>query len=869
MAPADRELLTVKKAAELLGVSAKTLRRWDAAGRLQAIRDPKTGYRLYRRQDLEAFSGSPTAGESLIGRDELLSQLDPAARLITLLGLPGIGRTRFAQMFCKRQAGFYVDLDFQAPTEALSPRLGVAREALALEIRGRGRWWLVLDHARSAEVGPWAIETLSAAPALSLMIVPERKLGLELEHVVHIPPIAVVAARSLYRRRVEQTGASTAATDAALDPLLEVLGRHPLAIRLAAEQSTTLPPARLLERYPTALDALERPRGEPPERHRSVRATFAAALGFLRKPEQRALAAAAAFESTFDLDAAEAVVAAPREVLDELLSLGWLQVSSERISVPPLLRAYLRATDPVVFSEACHRHTQYFLERPLGDGSDPQILEELLGIASRFPELGPKALLKAPHGLLELGRFEALRTRLDDALPYASTDELPQLLALRCKLLAAMGRVDEARRDAHRAVETAALADDRIRAIVLLQTSWVELNHFGHTAAAVEQLEIARTVACRAADVVLEGRALNGLGSVQLKLGNNNAAADRFRECLALAELAHDDASRAYALGNLAILLLRRGEFVDAAEHCRQAQTIHEARGQPRSAFMMHCNRQRMLLEAGMCDDFDADLAQSLQEARRLGDQGLIAYLELARAWHLYESGDTESAWRTAERARRHATAHDLVHQEAIAAFDRALFSLALGDPEARKSIGGAANLLEGRDDSLALLARAFGAALDGDHGGVRTLQEKLHSAGALREEAAARALDGTARDLACAGCRGRLIARWRIARPEAQLVVTDDGFRFGGRAVSLGQRPTLYRVLRALARAGDGGLTPDELLRRAWPEEQLSIGRSRHRVYGAVRGLRHVGLVCLVNEGGRYRLNAAIRHEPEASNAV
>ena len=41
------EILTIKAAAEVLGVSEQTLRRWDRAGKLRAKRHPMNGYRLY------------------------------------------------------------------------------------------------------------------------------------------------------------------------------------------------------------------------------------------------------------------------------------------------------------------------------------------------------------------------------------------------------------------------------------------------------------------------------------------------------------------------------------------------------------------------------------------------------------------------------------------------------------------------------------------------------------------------------------------------------------------------------------------------------------------------------------------------------
>jgi MerR family transcriptional regulator, copper efflux regulator len=49
------DYLTVKEAAEFLGVSPWTLRNWDRAGKVKAARHPVNGYRLYRRETLEGI----------------------------------------------------------------------------------------------------------------------------------------------------------------------------------------------------------------------------------------------------------------------------------------------------------------------------------------------------------------------------------------------------------------------------------------------------------------------------------------------------------------------------------------------------------------------------------------------------------------------------------------------------------------------------------------------------------------------------------------------------------------------------------------------------------------------------------------------
>ena len=49
------EYMKVSEAAEFLGVSKDTLRRWDAAGKLRAHRHPVSNFRLYLKKDLDAL----------------------------------------------------------------------------------------------------------------------------------------------------------------------------------------------------------------------------------------------------------------------------------------------------------------------------------------------------------------------------------------------------------------------------------------------------------------------------------------------------------------------------------------------------------------------------------------------------------------------------------------------------------------------------------------------------------------------------------------------------------------------------------------------------------------------------------------------
>lgn len=49
------EYLSISEAAEFIGVTPLTLRNWDKAGKLKAIRNPINGYRMYDKEELETF----------------------------------------------------------------------------------------------------------------------------------------------------------------------------------------------------------------------------------------------------------------------------------------------------------------------------------------------------------------------------------------------------------------------------------------------------------------------------------------------------------------------------------------------------------------------------------------------------------------------------------------------------------------------------------------------------------------------------------------------------------------------------------------------------------------------------------------------
>jgi DNA-binding transcriptional MerR regulator len=51
------DFITIKKAADILGVSTLTLRNWDKSGKFKALRHPINNYRVYKMADIKKLIG--------------------------------------------------------------------------------------------------------------------------------------------------------------------------------------------------------------------------------------------------------------------------------------------------------------------------------------------------------------------------------------------------------------------------------------------------------------------------------------------------------------------------------------------------------------------------------------------------------------------------------------------------------------------------------------------------------------------------------------------------------------------------------------------------------------------------------------------
>lgn len=288
----------------------------------------------------------PAPVTPLIGREGYLAAaaaLLHEARLVTLTGPGGVGKTRLALGIAAASGGRYPDgviLVSLAPLAdpalvlpAIAQACGV-REARGVPIRDRlrtalraRRILLVLDNVEHLLAAAPAVAALLAdCPQLAVLATSRAPLrvGAEQEYPVpplatppldHVPTLLEVAAAPAARLFVERARAHTpgfALTDAnaaAVAAICHRLDGLPLALELAAAWIRLLPPAPLLARLDRALPLLTDGARDLPARQRTLRETIAWSHDLLTDGERALFRRLAAFAGGFTLAAAEAVCA--------------------------------------------------------------------------------------------------------------------------------------------------------------------------------------------------------------------------------------------------------------------------------------------------------------------------------------------------------------------------------------------------------------------------------------------------------------------------------------------------------------------------------------------------------------------------------
>ena len=255
----------------------------------------------------------PRPASSFVGREselgEVLSRFDDGARLVTLTGPGGSGKTRLAieaatTLVPDVKAGvFWVGLatlrDPALVLETVGQTLG-AKGELAAHV-GEREMLLLLDNLEQViDAAPALSELLRACPKLRLLVTSRELLRVDGE--------VEYRCRRWRSPRRSRSSANAHGTESSAEirELCARLDNLPLAVELAAARTRALSPGQILERLSERLDLLKGGRDADP-RQQTLRATIEWSYELLGEEEQRLFAALSVFAGGCTLDAAERV----------------------------------------------------------------------------------------------------------------------------------------------------------------------------------------------------------------------------------------------------------------------------------------------------------------------------------------------------------------------------------------------------------------------------------------------------------------------------------------------------------------------------------------------------------------------------------
>ena len=302
----------------------------------------------------------PTQVTSFVGRTEVeaVSRLLASARLVTLTGPGGTGKTRLsvevAAAVAPRFEGgaFFVPLDTISDPDLVASEIATAVGAvggteepldrLVAHLRDRAVL-LVLDNLEQVvEARSTVSRLLADCPKLSVLATSRIPLSVYGEHEFQVPTLSLprvgsgavsdVAASEAVRLFVERGMAARAdftLTDANAAAVADIVARLdglPLAIELAAARLRILPVEALRDRLDDRLGLLTSGARDLPERQRTLRGAIEWSHDLLDDPDRRLFARFAVMAGGASLEHAEHVCGPAselgREVFDGIDSLS-------------------------------------------------------------------------------------------------------------------------------------------------------------------------------------------------------------------------------------------------------------------------------------------------------------------------------------------------------------------------------------------------------------------------------------------------------------------------------------------------------------------------------------------------------------------
>ena len=320
-------------------------------------------------RSLGSVSNLPQPATALVGREQLLGVLAalaarPEARLVTLTGPGGSGKTRLAGALAEAVAEqhpdgvYFVALETVTSADGMWATIGAALNlppearvppGLHEELAQRSAL-LVLDNLEQlADADLVVTDLLRVAPRLRVVATSRHPLHVAGEHEFPVPPLDLpgpgrsspgevldddeveatrrAGAVAMFTAQVQLIRPEfrvDAANAAVVRLLCERLDGLPLALELAAARSRLLSPTALLARLDAALDFSSRERTRT-TRQQTLRQTIRWSYDLLEDRQRRLFRLLGVFSGGSGVDAVQAVAAAcgmdPDQVLDVLESL--------------------------------------------------------------------------------------------------------------------------------------------------------------------------------------------------------------------------------------------------------------------------------------------------------------------------------------------------------------------------------------------------------------------------------------------------------------------------------------------------------------------------------------------------------------------